>query len=338
MEAGPPLSLGMDTPRQRPGGQTHVQGAPRVLLFWNMFPPPVAMWAEVLAVRFLQSGLSLNDFLGGSVLDVTFAQSGMPTLSPCHCGQLRAGQRGHRKGRRWCGPAGGWTVGATGRAWELGAGEDPVRRAQGSEQRWRGAWESARSPCGCWMSATGEGRLRASVSHLCLGWGRKAPGDWGSWPRTTRPGVCRSGCGLPGALGPRLWRETPLPLASQESTLGWGGGRGSWNWALCPLSWAGGRSRGPEGAVRTWKAPGDQGLDLRSPQDPSSLLHPWANAHPSGAAPQLGSPSFLCQLRPPEAPAGVCMCVCVCVCVCVRACTRVCMGAIHDGSGVCMCR
>ena len=335
MEAGPPLSLGMDTPRQRPGGQTHVQGAPRVLLFWNMFPPPVAMWTKVLAVRFLQSGLSLNDSLGGSVLDVTFAQSGMPTLSPCHCGQLRAGQRGHRKGRRWCGPAGGWTAGATGRAWELGAGEDPVRRAQGSEQRWRGARESARSPCGCWMSTTGEGRLRASVSHLCLGRGRKAPGDWGSWPQTTRPGVCRSGCG-PGQALPRgsesqAVERDPTPSGLPGVHPGMGRGQGERELGSVPSELGRRKEPGPRGSCEDMEGSWGAGA---GPEKPSGSLIP---------APSLGqrSPIWGCSSAgisqlfiSAEAPRGACGCVCVFV----HACTRVCMGAIHEGSGVCMCR
>ena len=41
-----------------------MQGAPRVLLFWNIFPSPVAMQTTVLAVMFFQPGLSLNDSLG----------------------------------------------------------------------------------------------------------------------------------------------------------------------------------------------------------------------------------------------------------------------------------
>lgn len=57
----------------------------------------------------------------------------------------------------------GWTAGATGRVWELGAGEDPVRRAQGSEQRWRGAQESARSPLQpLWMLDVRHGERAAS--------------------------------------------------------------------------------------------------------------------------------------------------------------------------------
>lgn len=169
-------------------------------------------------------------------------------LSACHCGQLRAGQRGHRKGTCWCGPSRGWTAAATGRPWELGAGEDPVRRAQGSEQRWRGARESARSPVqSLWLLDVHRGGRAASglrVPPLPGGpggkpGGRKAPCDWGELGEDHEVQVCGSGCGPgpalpPGALGPRLWREAPLPLASQESILG-GEGAGGAGAGLCAL-------------------------------------------------------------------------------------------------------
>lgn len=178
----------------------------------------------------------------------TSAQIGMPTLSPCHCGQLREG----RGDTGWV-PAGvdqarGWTVAATGRPWELGAGEDPVRRAEGREQGWRGARESARSPFqSLWMLDVHRGGRAASglrVPPLPGGpggkpGGRKAPCDWGELGEDHEVRVCGSGCGPglalpPGALGPRLWREAPLPLASQESILG-GEGAGGVGAGLCAL-------------------------------------------------------------------------------------------------------
>ena len=251
-------------------------------------------------------------------MDVTSAQLGMPTLSPCHCGRLRAGQKGHRKGARWCGPSRGWTAGplagpgSWGQVRTLRGGHRAVSRGGGGLGRVHAA---PSSPCGCWMSASEEGRLRASGSRLCL-WGQvgslgagRRPVTGGSWARTMRSGVFGSGCGPgqappPGALGPRLWREAPLPLAF---------------WALCPLSWAGGRGQGPERAVRMWKAPGGQGLDRRSPRVPHPRCIPGQRS-PSWDCSPAGISSSL-SAEAPRGARGMCVCVC----------------AVHDGSGLCMC-
>ena len=169
--------------------------------------------------------------------------------------------------------AGGGEHGPLAGPGEPGADESPLRRAPGM---WVGGrWGRLRrvhtapfmslGDVGCQPQE--EGQLESSVSHLCLG------GQVGG----VRAGRCSvtGGAGLgpggPESADERLWhRVGPVSQAAERGFPGgptlsgllgfnlWGGARaaGIGTWALSPLSWAGGRSLGPEGAVGMGSAGG----------------------------------------------------------------------------------
>lgn len=182
----------------------------------------------------------------------------MPAPSLCHPGQLRAGQRAHRKGVFWCGRRQGREIvenravlgswGCT-RACEegtWGCAHGPWGRA--SPRRVHTA-PSTSFGAG-WMSTTRGMSAYGHCIHLCprVGrwelWGGKVLCGWGScswgqqvWSLLLR--VCGTGRRLPLlALGPGVWGEGP-PRGPADSWVsiprGWGRVGGSWNLVCCLL-------------------------------------------------------------------------------------------------------
>lgn len=162
---------------------------------------------------------------------------------------------------------------ATGRPWELGAGEDPARRAQGSEQRWRRARESARSPFqSLWMLDVRLGGRAASglrVPPLPVGpggkpGGRKAPCDWGELGEDHEVRSLREW----------LWpRAGPAPRGSGSQAVE-GGPTPSGLLGSVPSELGRRKGPGPRESCEDVEGSWGAGAGPKEPSGPSSPLHP----------------------------------------------------------------